>query len=338
MGVLVAGDPCRHPWLGSRLTGRSSLDTLRPRSDAGPGERGGCSRAHAKRPACESLADRLGAGAAGVGNGAGCGTHSTQGLRGRGAKRTSPRGSQRLRRPPGSKARPFGRLPLRERRFSLTGRPSGEQGSIRRVCRVRDGPSRFSGMNLAKPETVIECRRTGVLMSSGSGRAWLPVPRARPDTLPRWLPSPPPASCASGPARWPSWRRSTRRLASPVSWRTRCAGRDCCRPPSPSACSSSGRPSSPRGCGRGRAARRSPSRSMSRPGTSWWSCAWASRSAPTSSSTAWSRCCSTPPHRTGERGWTCPRTSSVRRPRDGPGGGARRAHPGPAPQPRVRPA
>ena len=29
------------------------------------------------------------------------------------------------------------------KRLSLTGRPSGEQGSIRRVCRVRGGPSRF---------------------------------------------------------------------------------------------------------------------------------------------------------------------------------------------------
>ena len=142
------------------------LDALRPRSDAGPWGRGGrAARMRSRGPASDSR-DRLGAGAALMGKGAGCGTHDSQGLRGRARNADPPRGSRRSRRPPGSRARPFGRLPLREERFSLTGRPSGEQGSIRRVCRVRDGPSRFCGMNLAKPETVIECRRTVVLLSS----------------------------------------------------------------------------------------------------------------------------------------------------------------------------
>jgi len=56
-----------------RVEARLVADALRPRSDAGPGERGGwAARMRSGRPA-NCFADRLGATAAGAGNGPGAG-------------------------------------------------------------------------------------------------------------------------------------------------------------------------------------------------------------------------------------------------------------------------
>ena len=64
MGALVAGDPCRHSWCGSWLGCCWTHSAHGRMPDRGTAWLG---RAHAKRPACESVADRRVFGAAGAG-------------------------------------------------------------------------------------------------------------------------------------------------------------------------------------------------------------------------------------------------------------------------------